>query len=142
MIQLLRNSVAHGIESPHERKEKNKPEEAKIKISTFADKSHYGFFLRDDGRGIQMEKLKQKAVKTRKATEAEVKNWDKDQIINMIFEQGITTTEKANLISGRGVGLDIVNKKVHKRDGDIKVQFEEDKYCEFKISIPKAIEDN
>ena len=141
MIQLLRNSVAHGIELPKERKGKKKPEQAKIKISTFADKSYYGFILRDDGRGIQLDKLKQKVAKKMKTTEDDVKNWDKDQIINMIFEQGITTTDEANLVSGRGVGLDIVNQKVRSRNGDIKVSFEEDKFCEFMISIPQATEE-
>jgi HPt (histidine-containing phosphotransfer) domain-containing protein len=138
MIQLLRNSVAHGIELPKERKAKKKPEQAEIQLSTFSDKSHYGFLLKDDGRGLQMEKLRQKVIDSGKATENTVKNWDKDQIINMIFEQGITTTDKANMVSGRGVGLDIVNKKVKSRNGDINVAFEEDKFCEFKISIPQA----
>jgi ligand-binding sensor domain-containing protein/HPt (histidine-containing phosphotransfer) domain-containing protein len=141
MIQLLRNSIAHGIESPKERKDKKKAEEAKIMISTFTDKSHYGFILRDDGRGIQLDKLKQKVVKKMKTSEDEIKNWDNDQIINMIFEQGITTADEANMVSGRGVGLDIVNQKVGSRKGDIKVSFEEDKFCEFKISIPQAIEE-
>ena len=137
LVQLLRNSLAHGIERPSERKEKKKPAEAIIKISTFSDNSHYGFSMRDDGCGIQMEKLKQKAVKAGKATEKEIEKWDKDKIIDVIFEQGISTTEKVNLVSGRGVGLDIVNKKVRSRNGEIEVQFEEDKFCEFKISIPK-----
>ena len=50
-----------------------------------------------------------------------IKKWDKEKIINIIFEQGITTTETANLVSGRGVGLDIVNEKVRSRDGEIEV---------------------
>lgn len=140
MVQLLRNSVAHGIELPKERKAKKKPEQAKIKISTFTDKLHYGFILRDDGRGIQLEKLKEKAVESGKVTKDDAKNLDKNKLIDLIFDQGITTTDKANLVSGRGVGLDIVNKKVHSRNGDIKVLFEEDKFCEFKISIPQQSE--
>jgi Amt family ammonium transporter len=137
MIQLLRNAVAHGIELPKERKGKKKPARASIKIETFTINSSFGFSIRDDGRGIQLEKLKEKAVKSGKATAKEIEKWEQSEIVNVIFEQGISTTDKANMVSGRGVGMDIVHKKVSSRNGKIDVRFEQDKFCEFKISIPK-----
>jgi ligand-binding sensor domain-containing protein/signal transduction histidine kinase len=138
MVQLLRNAVAHGIELPEERDKNKKSDKATIEIKTFKENKHYGFSIKDDGAGIQLEKLREKAIKYAKASPEDIHDWTNEKLVNLIFEQGFSTKESADLVSGRGVGLDIVNEKVKSRNGKINVLFEEEKFCEFRISIPQT----
>lgn len=137
IVQLIRNSIAHGIETNEERKKLKKSTNSKIHISTFSNKNTYGFSVRDDGRGLQLDKLKQKAIKSEKWNKSEIDSWDDKQLTQLIFEQGISTTDNADMISGRGVGMDIVLSKIKDKNGEIDVSFEKGKFCEFRVSIPK-----
>ena len=136
LIQLIRNSISHGIETPEERKHLKKPETGIIKISTFKKNGSIGFRLKDDGRGIQINKLKETAIKSGKWSTDEINSWDDKQIAELIFTSGISTTDNINMIAGRGVGMDGVKYRIQEYQGKINVNFSEGKYCEFEILLP------
>ncbi len=136
LIQLVRNSISHGIETPEERKKLKKPQYGIIEVSTFRTNGIVGIRLRDDGRGIQTEKLKEKALQSGKWKADEINNWDDEQLAKLIFLSGITTADKIDMVAGRGVGMDGVKHRIQEHKGDIHVYFSKGKYCEFEINLP------
>jgi len=137
----LRNSVYHGIESSEERKESGKNPIGRIEISSFKENGSFGFRLRDDGRGIQVSKLREKAIQSGKWSEADIKNWSDKEAADIIFQTGISTLESANLVAGRGVGMDLVKEKIENLGGEVILNFLEGQGCEFVISMPLKQED-
>jgi ligand-binding sensor domain-containing protein/signal transduction histidine kinase len=138
LIQLVRNSISHGIESPEERKRLRKPAVGKIEIATFKKDGNIGFRLRDDGRGIQLEKLKEKAVQSGKWDANEINKWDTKKVVDLIFTSGISTARFVGMVAGRGVGLEGVKHRIQEHHGEISVRFDQGKYCEFEICLPLA----
>ncbi|MEJ2055549.1 MAG: ATP-binding protein, partial [Calditrichaceae bacterium] len=138
LIQLVRNSISHGIETPEERQKLKKPEFGIIEISTFTKNGSVGLKFRDDGRGLQLEKLKQRAVESGRWTAAEVAKWDDRQLADLIFASGITTSDRVDMVSGRGVGMDGIKHRLTEYNGRIHVNFDPNKYCEFQILLPNA----
>ena len=136
MIQLLRNAVAHGIESPEERKALGKKASGLIEISSFKAKNKFGFAVRDDGRGLQIEKIRERAFQIAQWSADEIATWSENRIIVTIFVSGISTSDKADTLSGRGVGLDLVRDKLREAGGSVNVKYESAKYCEFILEIP------
>jgi len=136
ITQLIRNSVYHGIENSQERSKVGKLPYGTIEIATFVKGEQFGFLFKDDGRGLQIDKLRQKIINSGKWSEQEVKKWDNKKIAYAIFEPGITTLDSANIVAGRGVGMDLVKEKIQEFNGKIELDYAEDKYCEFRITIP------
>ena len=83
-----------------------------------------------------MEKLKEKALESNLWAENEINGWNKEQLANVIFTPGISSAEKSDLISGRGIGMDIIQKQLLKYQGKININFAESKFCAFTIEIP------
>jgi signal transduction histidine kinase len=135
LIQLIRNAVAHGIEDPEERIKHNKPAAGCIEISTLKRDDQFCLIIRDDGRGLQISKLRAAVKKLGKWPEAEIEKWNDKEIANSVFISGITTSDKADLMAGRGVGLDAIKEKIEKHQGRIELEYEEGKYCKFEISL-------
>ena len=138
LIQLVRNSISHGIETPDERQKLKKPEFGIIEISTFKQNGSIGLKFRDDGRGLQLEKLKQRAIDSGKWAAEEIEKWDNQKLADLIFASGITTSDKVDMVSGRGVGMDGVKHRLSEYNGQIQVHFDSNKYCEFEIFLPAA----
>ena len=138
LIQLIRNSISHGIERPEDRKRLKKPRYGNIEISTFKRNGTIGFRLRDDGRGLQIEELKQRAIRSGKWKVEEIDKWNEQQIADLIFTSGITTSDKVDMVAGRGVGMDSVKHRLKEHNGEIRVRFDRDKYCEFEVFLPSA----
>jgi glucokinase len=136
LIQLIRNSISHGIETPEERERMKKSRYGTIVISNFQNDGAFGFNLKDDGRGLQLNRLKEKVKALGKWHADQIDKWDDDKIRNCIFIPGISSTEEINMLSGRGVGMDIVKSKVDTYKGEIIVNSVEGRYCEFVIKIP------
>lgn len=136
LIHLVRNSIVHGIETPQERKDQLKPEEGTISISNNTNNDSFTITFRDDGRGLQLEKLKESALESNLWAENEIQSWNKDQIAKVIFTQGISSADETDLISGRGVGMDLLKDQLKKYNGKIEVKFSESEFCEFKITLP------
>ena len=136
ITQLIRNSVYHGIENTKERTKSGKLPYGTIEISTFMNDDKFGFVFKDDGRGIQVNKLRDKAIESGKWPLEDIKKWNRKKVAAVIFESGITTLDSANMVAGRGVGMDLVNEKIKQCNGKIELDYEEDRYCEFKITMP------
>ena len=136
LIQVIRNSIAHGIELPEERKKEKKSEEGKIELETAQKNNEIYLIIKDDGRGIQLNKLRQKARESNKWPADEVDRWDDDRVVNVLFESGISTSDKVDMSAGRGVGMDGVRDRVMNHKGKILVDFKEGKYTQFQIILP------
>jgi signal transduction histidine kinase len=141
LIQMVRNSIYHGIETPEERKRAHKDETGSIKISTITEDNYFGFKLFDDGRGLQIEELRRKAKSSGQWKDADINQWNNEKVAQVIFATGISTLDKANFIAGRGVGMDIVKEKIENLGGQIQIDFDEGKYCEFVVKLPLKVND-
>jgi two-component system chemotaxis sensor kinase CheA len=136
VTQLIRNAVFHGIESAQERAKAGKLPYGTIEIATFMTGDVFSLTFKDDGRGIQIDKLRKKAIDSGKWPKPEVEKWNDKQIANTIFESGISTLDSANMVAGRGFGMDLVREKIKEFNGNIELDFASNRYCEFKITIP------
>jgi len=137
LIQLVRNSLVHGIESKEKRKELNKPQEGKIEIASLERDDSFCFRFRDDGSGIQINRLKQIAIDSGKYKADEVEKWSRKKIINTIFNSGISTTDTLSTSAGRGVGMGLIKEKLDSYNGKIETDTREGEFCEFEIILPK-----
>lgn len=138
LIQLTRNSLSHGLEAPADRKAAGKDETGKIILTTRKTGSGTEVLFRDDGRGLQIDKLRKKAVESGKYTAEEVAQWDAGRVAGVIFIPGISTADETTMNAGRGIGMDIIQEKVNSIGGKVELSFEGGKYCEFKIFLPEA----
>lgn len=138
LVQLIRNSIAHGIETTSIRKKAGKDELGKIEISNSTKGNTCIIQFKDDGQGIQLDKLRKKAMEMGKWSEEEVKKWDDEKLANIIFIPHLSTTEKAGMTSGRGMGMDIIKSKIEKLNGRIKIDTQKDKYCQFTIEFSRV----
>ena len=135
LIQLIRNAVVHGIEEPEERIQLGKPEEGLISLTTNQQKEGVEIILRDDGRGLQIDSLRKKAVQENYISPKKAEQLPEDQIAELIFEQGISTATETTLNAGRGVGMNIIRDRIEKSGGIINVNYKENKFCEFRIIL-------
>lgn len=139
LVHLLRNSMDHGIESPEERLRSGKPEVGTISLKAYHDGNKVVIQVSDDGQGIDMDKVVQKAVDRGLVKSSEIENLTKSQIIDFLFMSGFSTSEQVTEISGRGVGLDVVKNKVEELGGSIDVITEKGKGTTFLLSFPLTL---
>jgi two-component system chemotaxis sensor kinase CheA len=133
-MHLVRNSIDHGIEPVDERKAKGKRGNGSIALKAFQRGSHVVIEVIDDGRGINVEKIKKKAIE-KGLLEADTEIEERE-IINFVFTPGFSTKEVANEVSGRGVGLDIVKEKLSTLGGFTEISTESDKGTAFTLTLP------
>ncbi len=141
MVQLVRNSVAHGIETPEERLRLGKQREGTIWIESGtkggAGGRQFLFRCRDDGSGLNVEKIRRRALELGMVSAFDAPRLGPDEATAMIFAPGFSTTAQANEHAGRGVGLDLIRATViDELGGEIRVDFEPDQFCEFTIVVP------
>jgi chemosensory pili system protein ChpA (sensor histidine kinase/response regulator) len=134
---LLRNAMAHGLETPEERERLGKPAIGEIHLSLQQVSNEVVFEFRDDGAGLDMARLQQKAVASGLMKEGEIIS--PEQAIQMIFMPGITTAKEVTEISGRGVGLDVVRSEVSALGGRLDVTSEVGKGVRFMIHLPLTL---
>jgi two-component system chemotaxis sensor kinase CheA len=140
LIHLIRNSISHGIGNPQERLQKNRAPKATITLSFAAKESRYiEITLSDDGKGIDEEQLLKSAIGSGIISEEEAMKLRPDDILNLIFQSGVSTSPVITDISGHGLGLSIVQEKVMKLKGKISVETEKDKGTTFRILIPMTL---
>ncbi|GBF49841.1 chemotaxis protein histidine kinase [Leptospira ryugenii] len=139
LIHLIRNSVDHGVEPPSERKAAGKPEEGTVELNAYQGGSNIMVEIRDDGRGLNKSKILKKAIERGLVSESEAINLSESEIYNFIFAPGFSTADKISDISGRGVGMNVVNKLIEEFKGKILIQSEEGKGSSFTLSFPQAL---
>jgi len=139
LIHLLRNAVDHAIEPPEERIAAGKNPKGIIKLSAHHEENHINIVVKDDGRGIDPEKVKASAIKKGLIAEDMAKRLSDQEAINLIFASGLSTVTKVSDISGRGVGMDVVRNNLEKVNGAIEIHTEVGKGTEFKIKLPLTL---
>ncbi|MBI5182110.1 MAG: hybrid sensor histidine kinase/response regulator [Nitrospirae bacterium] len=136
VVHLITNCIDHGIEPTEERRAAGKDEEGLINVAVTAKGSFIEINIEDDGRGVSLEKIKEKAIKRGIVTNDMLPNLNNEQIINLIFEPGFSTSEIITDISGRGVGMDVVKKNVEDLNGMVFIQSDLGKGCKTTVRVP------
>lgn len=139
LTHILRNAVDHGIEEPQERKKKGKPEEGNIILSALHHEDHILITIEDDGKGIDLDKIKEKVVKSGLITKDSIDKLTDKEILDFVFIPGFSTKEVAGEVSGRGVGMDIVKANIEKLSGSMMVETEKDKGTKINIRLPLTL---
>lgn len=137
IIHIIRNCVDHGIEIPSERVKKGKPETGTITLSARQVGNYININIEDDGAGLDIEKIQNKAIE--KGIIKPGEKLSKREISELIFHAGISTSENITSVSGRGVGMDVVKRKIAELRGEIVIDTEKDKGTSFLLKIQQSI---
>ncbi len=139
LIHMVRNSADHGLEPAEERLAAGKPEAGTVTLSAFHEGGHIIIEMSDDGRGLNIEKIKQRALKNGLAKEEDIAKLTNQQIVQFIFLPGFSTADKITSISGRGVGMDVVRYNIEKIGGTLELTSFQGKGSKFNIKIPLTL---
>jgi two-component system chemotaxis sensor kinase CheA len=139
LTHMVRNSADHGLEVPADRKKAGKPEVGKIVLNAFHEGGHIIIEISDDGRGLGIQRIKNKAIANGLASESEIEQMSDQQIAQFIFRAGFSTAEKVTSVSGRGVGMDVVKTNIEKIGGTIELKTVDGKGTTFTIKIPLTL---
>lgn len=140
LVQLVRNAVVHGIEVPQERQQKLKPTTGILKLATEVGVGNsVELIVRDDGRGIDLNAIREKALRNGLRTRDQLAGMDNNGLATLIFEPGFSTADTVDLRAGRGVGMDIVKEKVREMGGKLRLAYAPNRFSEFRISLPISI---
>ena len=139
LTHMVRNSADHGIEGPAERTATGKPETGTIMLNAFHEGGQIIIEITDDGRGLDTDKIKAKALQNGIATEEELSGLSDAQIYKFIFHPGFSTAEKVTSVSGRGVGMDVVRSNIEKIGGTVDLSSVPGKGSKFSIKIPLTL---
>ncbi len=139
LVHLVRNSIDHGIETPDVRAKSGKPLKGTITLSAEHEGNNIIITVEDDGKGMDPEKLKEKAVEKGILTKEKAKELTKQDAFNIIFLPGFSTAEKVTNISGRGVGMDVVKTNISKLRGIINIESETGKGTKIIIKLPLTL---
>lgn len=139
LTHMVRNSADHGIETPADRIKAGKSEKGTVNLSAFHEGGHIIIQIADDGKGLNTERIKQKAIEKGVMTKEELAEATDKQIHNLIFDAGFSTAEKVTSVSGRGVGMDVVRSNIEKIGGTVDLVSEEGKGSTFTIKIPLTL---
>jgi two-component system chemotaxis sensor kinase CheA len=121
LLHILRNSIDHGIEGPAERLAKGKPEAGNVVLRAYYHGSHAVIEVRDDGRGIDAERVLAKAIERGLVDADKAAGLTRPEILEFIFAPGLSTAEKVSTVSGRGVGMDVVKTAITQVQGNITI---------------------
>jgi len=139
LIHLLRNSVDHGIEPPEERLRLGKPRAGRVLLKAAYVESHIVITLSDDGRGMDAERMRQKAVEKGLITPEQAARAGEREILDLIFTPGFSTAGQVSDISGRGVGMDIVRSQIEQINGSVEFTTVPGKGTTFIIKLPLTL---
>lgn len=139
LMHMVRNAVDHGIEMPEERARKNKPRIGTITLKAYQTPANVVIEVSDDGQGLDLETIKQAALKRKLTNENEISAMSPSQIQSLIFVPGVSTSTFVSDVSGRGVGLDVVRANVERLKGTIHIESSPDRGCAIKIQLPLTL---
>lgn len=137
LIHIVRNAVDHGIEPPEERTKKGKPRTGKLILEAEHEGQMISIRIKDDGKGLSRDKIRKKAIE-KGLIDPKLEYSDND-INNLIFQPGFSTTDSISQVSGRGVGMDVVKQKVDSLNGTISIETIQDKGTTFTIKLPLTL---
>jgi chemosensory pili system protein ChpA (sensor histidine kinase/response regulator) len=134
---MLRNAVAHGIETPKQRRKLKKPEEGEITVTVEAEATEFVIRVEDDGGGINVEAVRKRAIERGMIKEDD--NVEPQRLIEFIRDSGFSTSETVTGLAGRGVGMDVVNSEIKQIGGSMEIESEPGKGSRFTIRIPFSL---
>lgn len=139
LAHLLRNAVDHGIETPEERVAKGKPPEGKIRLVASHSAGMLAITVSDDGRGVDLEALRQRIVIKRFVTEEVASKLSESELLDFLFLPGFSTATELTEISGRGVGLNIVQNMIQQVSGVVRIKSEPNQGMSFFLQLPLTL---
>jgi two-component system, chemotaxis family, sensor kinase CheA len=139
LLHAVRNSVAHGIESPQERIKAGKPPRGRIELRVEKRGSQTAFVCRDDGKGIDVEAIRQAAIKRGLAVALQGTSFGMEDAVRIILDSRISTSESVNEFAGRGIGMDVVRETAARLKGKVIVASERGKGTTVEICVPVSL---
>lgn len=139
LVHLLRNSIDHGIEHPDERQAKGKNPVGEVRLIARHEGNNVIIMVEDDGKGINADVIKQKAVEKGMITQAEADKLEPNEAVRLVFLPGFSTAETVTDVSGRGVGMDAVKTKIESLGGMVDVETKINEGSRFKIRLPLTL---
>ena len=139
LTHLVRNAVDHGIEPPEERQKIGKPVEGRLSLRAFHEGGQVNIEITDDGAGLDLEKIRNKAIQKGLVTAEQVARMSEREVSNLIFLPGLSTAEKITNVSGRGVGMDVVKTNIEKIGGTVDLQSKTGEGSTVRMKIPLTL---
>ena len=139
LTHIVRNSCDHGLETPEERIAAGKPEEGTIRLRAYHEGGQVNIEVSDDGRGIDPEKVKNKALSKGLVSRQQVDQMTDRDLVNLIFAPGFSTAEQVTNVSGRGVGMDVVRTNIEKIGGTVDIHNMPGEGTTLKVKIPLTL---
>jgi two-component system chemotaxis sensor kinase CheA len=139
MLHMLTNSIDHGIEAPEERLAQGKPAAGTIRISARHEGNNVVLDIRDDGRGMNPDKIRKAALARGVISQEEAETLKDDEVLYLTLRPGFSTSEIVTDISGRGVGMDVVSKNIERVKGNIFLKSEVGQYSEITLQLPLTL---
>ena len=141
LLHCMRNAIDHGIESPDEREALGKPRKGTITIATHERNGMVEVSLKDDGRGIDVEKVRNRAVELGILKADQARTMSDEDIVPLLFNVGVSTATTVTEISGRGLGMDVVRDAIYGMNGQLKLAFEKNQSTTVSFLLPTSSED-
>ncbi|MGO8815918.1 MAG: chemotaxis protein CheW [Terriglobia bacterium] len=139
LTHLVRNAIDHGIESPERRQAAGKPSEGRLFLRAFHEGGQVNIEISDDGAGIDLDRVKQKALEKGLLASDQAARLSDRELLNLLFLPGFSTAEKVTNVSGRGVGMDVVKTNIEKIGGTVDIQNRVGHGTTVKIKIPLTL---
>ncbi len=139
LMHMLRNAADHGLESTIDRLRIGKPQVGTIRLDAYQDGNNVTIEVSDDGAGIDVEKIKQKAIDKGAITEEQAEYMSEKEAVDLLFQPAFSTAEKISDVSGRGVGLDVVKNKIEGLGGDVEVASKLGEGTTFIVRLPLTL---
>jgi two-component system chemotaxis sensor kinase CheA len=139
LLHLVRNAVDHGIEPPEEREAAGKDPEGTVTLSAQRRRDRVLVEVRDDGRGLDPDRLREEAVDQGFLTSDEAADFSDEDAYDLVFESGFSTIEEVTEVSGRGVGMDVVSTTVNQFDGTVEIESEPGEGTTVRMTLPVTV---
>jgi two-component system chemotaxis sensor kinase CheA len=139
LTHIVRNAISHGVESPEERATANKPAHGTIRLDAYHQGNQLIVEIRDDGSGIDPEKVKARALKQGLASPEEAARFSEAEILDLVFRPGFSTAEEITEVSGRGVGLDVVRSVLYRLKGSVEIKTRVGEGTTFRLKLPLTL---
>ncbi|HHP7230625.1 MAG TPA: response regulator [Xenococcaceae cyanobacterium] len=139
LLHLIRNGFDHGLETPEVRLQNGKAEIGTIELRAYYQGGKTIIEIKDDGKGINLEKIKNSAIKKKLITAQDAERLPASSLLELLFEAGFSTAEKVSSLSGRGVGLDVVRAQIEEMEGSISIESVPNQGTVFSLQIPLTL---
>ena len=139
LTHIIRNAVDHGIELPAKRLDSGKSDTGLLRLRAFHESGHVNIEISDDGNGIDLSKVRSKAIKQGIVSKAEAERMSEDELVRLVFLPGFSTAATVSNISGRGVGMDVVRSQIDQIGGSVDIQTVRGEGTTLKIKFPLTL---